>query len=110
MRHLRGSEEEDHRHDHRARLEDAAVALGDLGAVRKHHHHAVARCHAQAPEGVGEAARRAVGLHVGDLPPLEGQRHELAVLVEAVLADPGQVHGAVSYRGVTRNASMEFVV
>ncbi len=66
-------------------LRIAAVALDHLGAVREHHHDAIARGHAQAPQGVREPGGGALLVQVGVLPPLEREGDVLTVLVEAVL-------------------------
>ena len=83
--HLLVAEQEDDRHDDRPALEDRAVALDHLGAVREHHHDAIPRGHAQASERVREPGGGALLVQVGVLPPLEGEGDVLPVLVEAVL-------------------------
>ena len=66
-------------------LENRPVALDDLGAVREHHHDAIARRHAETPERVREPGTGLLLIHVGVLSPLEREGDVLAVLVEAVL-------------------------
>ena len=106
MRDLLLAEQEDHRHDDAARAQDAAVALDDLGTVRQHDHHAIARADPEATEGVGHATGRAVLVHVRQPPPLEGKRFVLAEASDALVAEPGQGHGVFGQisRRATRRA------
>jgi hypothetical protein len=83
--HLLVAEQKDDRHDDRPALEDRAVALDHLGAVRKHHHDAISRGHAQAAERVREPGGGALLVEVTVLPPLEREGDVLTILIEAVL-------------------------
>jgi hypothetical protein len=91
--HLHGPQQEHGRHDDGAGLENAGVGLQHLGAVRQQHQHTVARAHAETAERVGEPIARPLLRHVGPLHVVEDERDVLAVALNAVLAEPRQVHG-----------------
>ncbi|HEX9478839.1 MAG TPA: hypothetical protein VGA90_08755 [Methylomirabilota bacterium] len=86
------AQQEDHRDDHTATLEDGAIALDHLGAIREHHDHAIPGADAQAPQRVGQPGRRLRLLQIGVPAPLERQRDVLAVLVEALVREASERH------------------